>query len=293
VITLEARLRVEDTFKRHPEIAEEVISGPLLIVGQGRSGTSFLQSLLAADPNNGTETNWEAQFPCPPPEAATYDTDPRIARANDLTTMWHRVTPEIESMHEFNGRVPTESIHVQCMAFASLSWFDLMGQSPSYTMHMIQQDPADAYRYEKRVLQLLQWRNPRRTWVLKSPVMLLHMPSVLEVFPDAGFVWTQAAGMMAQPIGWLESGALPRERLCNVQYPEFVRDPIGTVARIYEYFGLDFPDQSRAAMQRYLDEHARSDRPAHKYDLGSDAEVQMEREAFRPYQECFNVADEF
>ena len=332
VITLEARLRIEDEFKRHPEIADEEIVKPLLIVGQGRSGTSFLQNLLAADPNNGTESNWEAQFPCPPPEAATYDCDPRIERADGLTTMWNRVTPEIESMHEFNGRVPTESIHVHCIAFASLSWFDLMGQCPSYTMHMIQQDPADAYRYEKRVLQLLQWRNPRRTWVLKSPVMLLHMPSVLEVFPDAGFVWTHrdpvkavssvvslvgtlhwmrsdspflgdsqgqftkpdlAAGMMAQPIGWLQSGALAPERLCNIQYTDFVRDPMASVAHIYEYFGLELSDESRGAMQRYLDEHHRSDRPAHKYDLGTDAEVAMEREAFRPYQEYFDVADEF
>jgi Sulfotransferase family len=331
VITLEARLRIEAAFKEHPEIADEQISAPLIIVGQGRSGTSVLQNVLAADPNNGTVRNWEALFPCPPPEAASYDSDPRIVRADGLTTMWNRVAPQIETMHEFNGRVPTESIHVHCLSFRSPSWFDLFGQVPSYTVYMMGQNPADAYRYEKRVLQLLQWRNPRRTWIMKSPVTLTHMPSVLEVYPDAGFIWTHrdpvkalssvvsligtlhwmrsdqpfigdsqaqftnadlAAGMMAQPIGWLENGALPREQLCNVQYHDFVRDPIGVIEQIYAHFHLDFPEQTRSAMQQYMEANPRSGRPAHEYDLGSEEEIQLERDAFRPYQEYFNVPDE-
>ena len=43
---LELRLRVEEEYRLHPEIAEQVIDRPLLIVGQGRSGTSAMQNLL-------------------------------------------------------------------------------------------------------------------------------------------------------------------------------------------------------------------------------------------------------
>lgn len=81
LITLQARLQVEDTYKRHPEIDDEQITQPLRIVDQGRSGTSVLQNLLSADPHNGTTLNWETSFPCPPPDAATYASDPRIERA--------------------------------------------------------------------------------------------------------------------------------------------------------------------------------------------------------------------
>ena len=38
LVLLEARLRIEDTYKRHPEIDDEVITAPLMIVGQGRTG---------------------------------------------------------------------------------------------------------------------------------------------------------------------------------------------------------------------------------------------------------------
>lgn len=331
IITLRARLEIEAAYTAHPEIEDEEIVGPLIIVGQGRSGTTLLQDVLAADPDNGTPRNWEVLFPCPPPEAESYRTDPRIARADALTTQWNRVAPEIESMHEFNGWAPTESIHLHCLAFRSPAWFDLFGQAPSYAAYMMSQDPAEAYRYEKRVLKLLQWRNPRRTWVMKSPFTVTHMPSVLDVYPDAGFVWIHrdpvkalasvvdligtlhwmrsdqpfigdslaqftnpdlAAAMMSQPIRWLEDGSLPRARLCNVQYHDFVRNPLPVIATIYAAFGLELSDAGGEAMQRRYDECRRDRRPAHRYEVGSQDEITLEREAFGPYQEYFGVPEE-
>ena len=44
------RLRTEDYFKRFPEICEEEIREPLVIVGLGRTGTTMLQRLIASDP---------------------------------------------------------------------------------------------------------------------------------------------------------------------------------------------------------------------------------------------------
>jgi hypothetical protein len=212
-----------------------------------------------------------------------------------------------------------------------MAWFDLMGQTPSYAMYMMEQDPAEPYRYEKRVLKLLQWHNPRRTWVMKSPVTITHLPAVLDVYPDAGFIWThrdpvkamasvvnligtlhwmrsdepfqrgslaqftnsdQAARTMDRAIGWLESGELPRTQLCNVAYPDLVRDPIGTIAQIYEFFDLELTPDGRAAIEDHLRNSSRSNRPAHAYELGSDDEIQLERAAFKAYQEYFNVKDE-
>jgi hypothetical protein len=59
---LEARLRIEDTYKQYPEIDEQQLAAPVLIIGSGRSGTSALQNLLALDPDNGTPKHWEALF---------------------------------------------------------------------------------------------------------------------------------------------------------------------------------------------------------------------------------------
>ncbi|MCA1844824.1 MAG: sulfotransferase [Actinobacteria bacterium] len=328
---LEARLRIEDTYRRHPEIDDETISAPLVIVGQGRTGTSFLQGMLAADPASGTLTNWEVMFPCPPPEAATYTTDGRIARADHLITMWNRVAPEIEAMHEFAGDSPTENIHLHCLSFRSPAWFSLLGQIPTYSAYMMGQDPALPYLYEQRVLKLLQWRNPRRTWILKSPVALMQMPVIRGVYPDAGFIWTHrdpvkalasvvdligtlywmrtdhpflgdslaqftnaqlAGGMMALPTIWLDQGLLPAEALCNVQYHEFVADPLAVAAQIYARFDLELTADGRAAMERYVATHTRDARPVHRYDLGDQDLIDAERTEFKQYQDYFGVPSE-
>ncbi|PWI06635.1 sulfotransferase [Streptomyces sp. NWU339] len=331
LLFLEARLNLEETYKRNPEIEDEQIEKPLIIVGQGRSGTTFLQNMLAADPNNGTITNWEVMFPCPPPEKTTYQGDPRIQKADRLITQWNRVTPEIESMHEFAGPLPTENIHLHCLAFRSPGWLTLLGQIPSYVQYMRTQDAALPYEYEKRVLKLLQWKNPRRQWVLKSPYTLTQMPDVLRVYPDACFIWTHrdpvrslasvvnligtfywmrtdhpftadsltqltnaelSAGMLGLPIEWLENGSLPRSQLFNIQYQDFVRDPIGTAEQIYRAFDIELTPAGRQAMQTHVSENVRSNRPAHRYEFGSEELVSRERAAFKRYQEYFQVPDE-
>ena len=332
LLYLEARLRIEDCYKRNPEIDAEEITSPLFIIGQGRSGTSVLQNMMSMDPDNGTILSWEAMMPCPPPEKATYRTDPRIEKADKILTQMNRVTPEICAMHEFRAQLPTENIHLHCLGFRSPGWFNsFVGQSPTYLNYIAQQDNTLIYQYEKRVLKLLQWKNRRKHWVLKNPVSILHLPDLLKVYPDAKFIWTHrdpvkalsseinligtlnwvrsdhpfigeslaqftdaslVAGMLSQPIDWLESGALPLDQLCNIHYQEFVKSPMAVVEKIYGQFGIEMTGAGRVAMQKYMDDNPRSSRPTHQYDVGSSQLVNKERELFKRYQDYFSVPSE-
>jgi hypothetical protein len=327
---LEARLRIEDTYKRHPEIDDEEITQPIIIMGQGRTGTSILFQILGEDPGNGVLKTWESMYPCPPPERATYLTDPRIERADHLVRQWERVVPALGSMHEFTAEMPTECLQVLALNLTS-SWLNVYGQVPSYNAYMATFDWTEAFRYHKRVLKLLQWRNPRKRWVLKTPEYIQYMPPVLEVYPDAGFVWTHrdpvkvmgsivnlvgtlhwirtdvpfrhgaldqftqtdlAAGLLNRAIDWLEDGTVPRERVCHINYQDFVRSPIGAVQDIYRYFGIDMTAEGRAAMERYIGMSKRSNRPAHSYDTGSPEVVADTRRHFERYERYFDVARE-
>lgn len=331
LLYLQARLQVEDTYKKHPEIEDEEIKRPLLILGQGRSGTSALQNMLAADPDNGLIRTWEAMFPCPPPEKATYDTDPRIERAGKLITQWNRVTPEVASVHEFDGHIPTECIHVFCLNFRSTGWLNIAGQIPSYNAWMNTRSMEPALRYEKRVLKLLQWRNPRKHWVLKNPDSARYLLETLKVFPDMHFAWIHRdpvralasmvnligilgwirsdkpqmrgafegvtdpelmATQLCLPIDMIEQGLLPRERLCNVLYRDFMRDPLAVARQIYAHAGRPMSPASEASMRQYMEEHPRESRPKPKIDIGSEERIQAERRAFRRYQEYFDVPNE-
>ncbi|MDT7788269.1 MAG: hypothetical protein QOF58_6688, partial [Pseudonocardiales bacterium] len=208
---LEARLQIEATYKRHPEIEDEEIVQPIIIVGQGRSGTSLLHNLLAAHPENGVGRHWEWVLPCPPPEADTYFTDPRIEKADALLQQWNRVTPTFESMHEWGALVPMEDCVPLAMSFMAASWMDMLGQVPSYDAWVFQQDLEPALRYEVRLLKLLQWKNPRNRWVLKDPLHLDRFEVLTRVFPDACFVLThrdpvRALASLVSIIGTLQWG---------------------------------------------------------------------------------------
>ena len=62
---LATRLRVRAWLTRHPEILDEEIHAPLVIVGLPRTGTTMLHRTIAADPRMFAPLWYETRFPCP------------------------------------------------------------------------------------------------------------------------------------------------------------------------------------------------------------------------------------
>jgi hypothetical protein len=56
-------------------------------------------------------------------------------------------------------------------------------------------------------------------------------------------------------------------QFCDVDYGEFVADPVGTVESAYAYFGLTLSGPAADAMRRLHAGQAGPDRPAHHYAL--------------------------
>ena len=328
---LEARLRIEDTVKRHPEIDEQELAPPLLIIGSGRSGTSAMQNLLSFDPDNGTPKHWEALFPCPPPEAATYQTDPRVTLGDQRMTQWNRVTPELESIHEFGGDMPTELIQIEAIRFQAAGWLIWCGFTPSYDAYMVGRSAVPGLAYAKKVLKLLQWKNPRRRWLLKSPDAMRYLPDVIQVFPNIQLIWmhrdplktvssvvslvgtilwlrsdrkmdSRAIAQLTNPAGLaglfnmvmdqIEQGKVPASQLRNVQYGDFVDNPLRTVESLYREMGVPLSERARQAMSVYLQAHPREARPQHRYSVGNAERQAEERNLFDRYQSYFNVPTE-
>ncbi len=79
VAGLKNRLAIQDYVSRHPQLESESITAPVFIVGLPRTGTTALHHLLNQDTANRTLRIWEGRRPVPPPETASYSSDPRIA----------------------------------------------------------------------------------------------------------------------------------------------------------------------------------------------------------------------
>ena len=328
LMLLEARLQIEETYKQHPEIENEKIVQPFVVIGQGRSGTSFLFNVLAANPENGALRQWEAMFPCPPPEQASYTTDPRIEKADKLVTQAYRVTPTMASMFEFGANVPMEDCAILAINFMSTSWMGQMGQVASYDAFMATQDITPGLRYHQRVLKLLQWKNPRTRWVLKDPIHLDRLAAILTVYPDACFIWPHrdpvralastvslvgtahwgrsdhvfkngayafvtdpmySAQRLDNVIEQIESGSVAPKQIYNLLYKNLVGNTIATLEAMYRHFGIILSNEGRAGMQRYLTDHPREQRPPHKFNVGSEAVVTTARQAYQRYQDYFGI----
>ena len=80
-------------------------------------------------------------------------------------------------------------------------------------------------------------------------------------------------------------------RLVHLQYRSLVADPVGTIARIYDAFGLELSREARAAMAAKVDRAPNGGYGANRYrpeEFGIDPEHERERASV--YSERFGVA---
>jgi Sulfotransferase family len=104
------RLRIEAWYAAHPELASERIVSPLFVVGMSRSGTTALSHLLGRDPNLRSLLAWESNDSVPPPEAATYGTDPRLLAANERDAFAEAAMPGFRALHYDPPDAPMECV---------------------------------------------------------------------------------------------------------------------------------------------------------------------------------------
>src|SRR4051812_21241593 len=84
---LETRLHLTELWKAHLKAHEtSPLRRPIFITGIPRSGSTFLQQLLAEDPAHRPPELWEVMFPLPPPQSDRGWTDSRVWRA--ATRLW-------------------------------------------------------------------------------------------------------------------------------------------------------------------------------------------------------------
>jgi Sulfotransferase family len=328
VRTLIARLRITETYNTNPEIAEQDIKEPVFITGMGRSGTSILHALMDLDPRFRAPLTWEWLYPCPPPDAATRASDPRLRKADVDQTFWFQITPEVQVMHDNRGDEPNECSLGLTNLFASEVW----GGAhfiPQYDVWLALFDKAKLYRFHRKLLKLLQFRAPGR-WLLKGPGHLMSLPALFAEYPDARVVVTHRDPLKVMPsmvdlvatlqwqrcdhvdyngivqrlsIGYpyvmnhmmeqRRSGALPEDRIIDINYSDLVADPVPTITRLYDQLGTSLSTDGQQQIRDHLAARPKDLHGAHRYSfdhLGLDRATM--RAAFRDYQHHFDVRDE-
>jgi len=181
--------------------------------------------------------------------------------------------------------------------------YETLAHVPTYSRWLAGQDWTRAYQRHRRNLALIGLNDADKRWVLKNPSHLFALDAIFAVYPDALVIQchrpadTLMASMcsLAQHTaqGWsntfvgatigadaLETWSRGLERFNAVRatrnpaqfydcdYFELIREPIGTVERIYSHFGIEMTDDARTAIVHTDEVSKQGPRaPKHTYSL--------------------------
>ena len=327
--TLENRLGLVDLLKQHPEIADQPIARPVFVVGPPRSGTTIFHDLMTLDPDNRVPLSWEAAYPLPPPETASYRTDPRIAQVQADLDRVDKLLPEFKKMHPMGAERAQECVAITAHDFTSMI-YQVQFNVPEYDRWVLDCDMRSALQWHRRFLQVLQWRAPGKRWVLKSPQHMWHLQHIHREYPDALFVQTHRdplrivasmsnlaatlhglasdhvdlpaiANYYAEAlargynntVAYRKSGKLAEEQVIDLYFQDFRGDQVGTLRRAYQHFGFELQDSAAAAMQSFLAKNPADKHGRHIYSLDkTQLEEGRLRGLFSEYQSYFNIPNE-
>jgi hypothetical protein len=322
VRTLTVRLAIEDWYRRHPEIDEQEVDVELLGVGFPRTGSTALSCLLAEDDSVRSLRMWEAGSPCPPPGLSADADEERIAAAGAALDLQQQALPQMQAMLPSSATGPMEDHELMALEFTSQMQL-AFARVPTYAEWFLGCDMEPTYRYEKRVLKLLQWKCPPHRWQLKSPTHTLFLDAFTKVFPECRFVMTHRDVADVLPsvadlyYTLLQTGntrvdkhevarlnmqqwgtALERvlafrsgpndDRFFDIGFAAFQADPLAEVGRLYEWLGRDLTADTKARIRAWREENPRDKHGAHTYaaaDFGITAEMLAAR--FGAYRQRF------
>ncbi|CAH0991401.1 hypothetical protein SIN8267_01505 [Sinobacterium norvegicum] len=191
------RLRAEEYIRRYPEILDEQIEAPVVIVGLPRTGTTMLHRTMACDDRFYAPLWYETRYPAPDLDwDFSLENDARINRAEQEVAAMLAASPDLAAIHPLEACGADEELMLLEQSFFSTTP-EAFCYIPSYGQWLSEADNTPGYEYLKRQLQFLQWQKNRsgagaraQRWLLKTPHHLHQMKTLLSVFPDAKIVQT-------------------------------------------------------------------------------------------------------
>ncbi|MCB0510756.1 MAG: sulfotransferase [Bacteroidetes bacterium] len=319
---LKNRLYVEELCRKHPEIEELAIEKPIIITGLQRTGTTRLQRLLAAHPDVRSLSSWEALNPAPLPKDSNNKKRKNFAQTAERALRY--MSPDFFAIHPVEYEAPEEDVLLNDMTFVSAVSEATMN-IPSYSAWLENQSTLFSYQYLKKILQVLQWQNPNKKWVLKTPEHLGNLEEIFAVFPDAKLIHCYRDPLKVIPSfssmlyhsnrifsdkvdaeklarHWLQKNAKmvdgafnyweehPNSPVLHISYYDMMRKTKEEMNKISSYAGLAWNEEIEAIIEQKNNKNQQHKYGVHQYKL---ADFNLSKEevdaSFRLYREKLNI----
>ena len=300
------RLRFAEDLRQHPEILEEHISDPIIVLGLARTGTSKLQRMMSADPHVQKLYLWKLLNPARILNAETSQEEAlRIDMARQASAMVQQLFPRFTAAHPMIAEEVDEELLLTQFSFENPVLY-MMTPAHGYYDWVRNRDFLPCYQYMAQLIQYLQWQDggrKNRRWILKSPMHIGNLNALSQVFPKATLVHCHRdinevipSFCNLQEAGWLmRSDSIDPTRvgevvldlwatemdkylhtrkqmesnlnIIDIPYQRIHKEPMIVIAEIYKKAGLDLSADSVTAMQQWQEDNPKNRHGSNDYSL--------------------------
>jgi len=325
---LKGRAQAIKAMKQNPGFDARPVASPVVIVGVPRTGTTALHRLMAVDPRFQGLQTWLLDSPMPRPPIETWGDYPEFQSTAAALEAQYAAAPGHKAVHYRAA----EEVHECCMllrqSFVSNLW--ACGPSaPTYDAWWQRQSERAAYEHYYKCVQLIGMNDPDKRWLLKNPGHIHNLDLVFAVYPDAKVIQTHRdpakavpslVSLLMQMHPLYEAGRidqrgevmLQREvanwadavrrcdavraehpgKVLDVVHADFHARPMEVLDRIYQFIGMDIPDDTRAAFAQRIEEKPELQHGAHRYSIADYGMTPEEARApFGDYVERFDLVE--
>lgn len=296
---LKTRLYLQRELAARPDIPQREIRRPIIIAALPRTGTTLLHNLLSLSEDGRPLLLWETMTPARTGRRLS-DSDRRAEHMRRQVAFLKRWLPTMATMHEVSADGPEECSLL--LAYSYLLPFPADSLIGGYRSRLDRMSDAEIdlmYQYHRMQLQILQGDTSPQ-WILKGISHLFGLGSLLATYPDACVIQTHRDPcrvvpsicslqfLFVEPMfrnldGYGEAVAssladhlrrgldgrdrFPAERVFDLAYEDLVADPLESVRRIHDHFGLEFTSRHRQRCEQWLAANPRHKHGVHKYSL--------------------------
>ena len=297
-------------------------SSPIIISGLPRSGTTYLFDLMYCFEEFRSPLTWEL-FEMMPVAQSQYQRAYKQLKTELRLALFRALVPNLMNIHHMKSNLPEECQLITALDFKSIS-FAYSARVPNYQHFIGHCDYSSAFMWHKRFLQAMETTKKPNYWLLKDPCHIQHIEEILNLYPDAKFVFIHrnpievigsissltfnlrsAFSKRVDSVGlgrelllfWghacneflTQRHQIPESNIVDINFLDFTNDPIGAIEVIFTKFNIDLNKETRERMLSFAEQKTQLSLK-HKYSLGefglNDDKV---NKVFSTYRNEFNL----
>jgi len=318
------RLWFAKDLAEHPEISDEEIKAPVIIVSLPRSGSTKLHRMLSASGDFQTLPLWRAHMFARIPGLADGGKERRIEQTRSYERWMNEVSPDLNTGHPmFTDEAEEDQVLSECTFrdFYCSNVFNV----PEYAGWLAGADTAPRYSYLRKQIQYLQWQGQQRSapWLLKNVLNLGGETELIRTFEAPRFIAThrdpgKCMPSIANPVRYMQKlysdhdtasllgpaltqifshkalehvkwrASNPDVQVLDLSMREISVDGVGTAQKVYDFLGMSLSAAAKTAIQNWEERNPLEQHGRNIYSAEGVGTTEGDiRQAFAPYIERF------